>query len=142
MSLIRFSNSALPLLVNEFSNRENSDAKEPFMRDFMPAVNIKETGQSFEIQMAAPGLKKENFNINLDDNKLSIAYQSEENSETANEKFIRKEFKTGTFKRTFSLNKLIDSEHIAASYVDGILQITLPKKEEVKAKPERAIEIQ
>ena len=142
MSHIRFKNSALPSLVGEFFNRDNSEVFEHYHNRTIPAANILEKQDGFEIHLVAPGLKKENFSINLDENTLTISYKEEEKKEEEDEKFTRKEFRISSFKRSFNLNQLIDSENISATYVDGILKLSLPKKEEAKPKPERLIEIQ
>ncbi len=142
MSLIRFNSSALPSLVETFFNREALDSLHPFQNQFLPSVNIFEKEDGYEIDVAAPGLKKENFQINLNQSNLSIAYSDEEKKEESNGKFTRREFRTGSFKRNFTVPQTIDNERINASYTDGILKIFLPKREEAKVKPERLIEIQ
>ncbi|HOY96930.1 MAG TPA: Hsp20/alpha crystallin family protein [Catalimonadaceae bacterium] len=142
MSLIRFNSSALPSLVETFFNREALDSLHPFQNQFLPSVNIFEKEDGYEIDVAAPGLKKENFQINLNQSNLSIAYSEEEKKEESNGKFTRREFRTGSFKRNFTVPQTIDNERINASYTDGILKIFLPKREEAKVKPERLIEIQ
>ncbi|HPI10202.1 MAG TPA: Hsp20/alpha crystallin family protein, partial [Catalimonadaceae bacterium] len=113
-----------------------------FQNQFLPSVNIFEKEDGYEIDVAAPGLKKENFQINLNQSNLSIAYSDEEKKEESNGKFTRREFRTGSFKRNFTVPQTIDNERINASYTDGILKIFLPKREEAKVKPERLIEIQ
>jgi len=142
MSLIRFNSSALPSLVETFFNREALDSLHSFQNQFLPSVNIFEKEDGYEIDVAAPGLKKENFQINLNQSNLSIAYSDEEKKEESNGKFTRREFRTGSFKRNFTVPQTIDNERINASYTDGILKIFLPKREEAKVKPERLIEIQ
>jgi len=141
MSLIRFKNSALPALVDTFFNRDTSDIFDPFQGEFIPSVNILENDEGFHIEMAAPGLKKENFQINLNQNNLSIAYANEDNKEEVNGLYTRREFRNSSFKRTFTIPQTIDYERISASYVDGIMKLILPKKEDVKVKLERLIDI-
>lgn len=141
MSLIRFNSSALPSLVETFFNHEALDSLHPFQNQFLPSVNIFEKEEGYEIDVAAPGLKKENFQINLNQSNLSIAYSEEEKKEESNGKFTRREFRSGSFKRNFTIPQTIDNERINASYTDGILKIFLPKREEAKVKPERLIEI-
>jgi len=91
-------------------------------------VNIQETENSYVLFVVAPGLKKENFKINLEKNILSISYEikAEEGSE---EKWLRKEYNLTQFKRIFSLNEKMDSSSIKAQYQDGILNVTILKKE-------------
>jgi HSP20 family protein len=141
MSLIRFNSSALPSLVDTFFSREALDSLHPIQNQFLPSVNIFEKVEGFEIEVAAPGLKKENFQINLIKSNLSIAYLEEEKKEEIDRKFIRREFRTGSFKRNFEIPQVVDNEKISASYLDGILKIFLPKREESKVKPTQLIEI-
>jgi len=98
---------------------------------FTAPVNIRETDKSYEMHLIAAGLKKEDFKLSIEKNILHIAYdQKEESNENATEgKWLRNEFKMRSFKRSFTLNEKIDTGKIAAKYTDGILQITLPKKE-------------
>lgn len=141
MSIIRFKNSALPSLVENYFNRDASDFLEPFSGSALPPVNILEGEDGFLIEVASPGLKKENFQANLNQNILSIAYLEPEQKEEIKGHFTRREFRTGSFKRSFTLPQIIESDNISAQYEDGILRIFLPKKEEAKPKPERVIQI-
>jgi HSP20 family protein len=142
MSLIRFNSSALPSLVETFFNREAQESLHTFQNQFLPSVNILEIGEGYEIDVAAPGLKKENFQINLNHSNLSIAYLEDEKKEETTGKFTRREFRTGSFKRNFTIPQTIENERINASYTDGILKIFLPKRAEAKVKEERSIVIQ
>jgi HSP20 family protein len=141
MSPIRFNSTALPSLVETFFNREALDSLHSFQNQFLPSVNILEKADGFEIEVAAPGLKKENFQINLIKSNLSIAYLEKEKQEETSGKFTRREFRTGSFKRNFTLPQTIENERINALYTDGILKIFLPKREEEKVNSERSIEI-
>lgn len=109
----------------------------------IPAVNIKESDDSFNVQVAAPGKSKEDFNIELDNDVLTISSESKKENETTEEngRFTRKEFSYSTFKRAFSLPDSVDSAKISASYNNGVLEIALPKKEEAKVQAKRMIEI-
>lgn len=142
MSLIHLKNSALPGLVNGFFNRESSDLFDSSLGQMLPAVNILDKGERFEIEVAAPGLRKENFQINLNQQTLSIGYTEDNSTDDLNEKYTRREFRFRSFKRTFTLPQSVDLERITANYLDGILHLVLPKREEAKPKPERLIEIQ
>lgn len=106
----------------------------------VPAVNIVEGESGFRLEVAAPGLKKEDFKINLENNVLSISAQKEQKTEETTEKYTRKEFSFNSFRRSFTLPNTIDGEKIAATYTDGVLNVELPKKEEAKKTP-RLIEI-
>ncbi len=109
----------------------------------IPLVNILETEDSFRVDVAAPGMTREDFNIELDNEILTIS--SEEKKEEGNSgrqgRFTRKEFSYSNFKRAFSLPETVNYENISASYENGILVINLPKKEEAKVQPKRMIEI-
>ncbi|MUP46317.1 Hsp20/alpha crystallin family protein [Gramella sp. BOM4] len=109
----------------------------------IPAVNIKESDDSFEVEVAAPGKAKEDFNIELDNDVLTISSETKKEDETSsdNGRFTRKEFSYSTFKRAFSLPESVDSSKISASYNNGVLMISLPKKEEAKVQAKRMIEI-
>ncbi|WP_373056800.1 Hsp20/alpha crystallin family protein [Zunongwangia sp. H14] len=109
----------------------------------IPAVNIHETDDAFSVEVAAPGKKKEDFNIELDNDVLTISSEEKKENETSdnNGRFTRKEFSYSTFKRSFSLPDSVDSGKISASYNEGVLQIALPKREEAKVQAKRLIEI-
>ncbi len=107
----------------------------------LPKVNIKETAENFQVHMAVPGFKKDNFNISVENEELLISAEIEENTEEKNEEFTRKEFGYASFRRSFVLPETVDGDKIKASYEDGILNVILPKKEEAKPKPARTIKI-
>jgi HSP20 family protein len=109
----------------------------------MPAVNIRETPEAFEVEMAAPGMAKSDFKIELEGNNLTISSEKRnENEEKEGENYSRKEFSYQSFSRMFTLPKdVVDAENIKAKYEDGVLRLQIPKKEEAKLKPPRVIEI-
>ena len=107
----------------------------------LPKVNIKETTDNFEVHMAVPGFKKDNFNISIENEELLISAEIEENKEETNDEFTRKEFGYASFRRSFILPETVDGDKIKAKYEDGILNVVLPKKEEAKPKPARTIKI-
>ncbi len=113
----------------------------PKVQASVPAVNIKETDKAFVIEMAAPGLKKDDFQIDLDKNVLTISYQKKDEKEEENANYTKREFFFSEFKRSFTLPDIADVEKIKASYKDGILEITIEKKDEAKVKPKKKIEI-
>jgi HSP20 family protein len=84
------------------------------------------------LEVIAPGFQKEDFKVNLDNNTLTISAEKKEETENKNEKFIRKEFKQQSFKRSFTIDENIDAESISAKYVNGVLTLNLAKKQEVK----------
>ncbi len=144
MTLVKFRNrDSFPSIFSEFFNRDWFDtANMGFNDSTMPAVNIRETKDDFEVEVAAPGMKKDDFKIELDNNLLVISSEKEQkNEEQVQGEFTRREFSYQSFKRSFTLPKTIEDKKIKASYKDGVLNIKLPKKEEAKEKPKRMIEI-
>lgn len=119
---------------------------DPFFDDrftpaFKPSVNIKETEGSYEIDMAVPGFEKDSFNLEVEDDLLKISAEVKQEEKSEEENYTRKEFSIRSFERSFSLPETVDSEKIGATYNNGILNISLPKKEEAKAQPKRKIAI-
>jgi len=99
----------------------------------VPAVNITENVNDYNISVAAPGLKKNDFHINVDGNMLTISAEKEETKEEKEEEnYTRKEYNYSSFSRSFTLPQEVNREKIEASYEDGVLKLVLPKKEEVK----------
>ena len=96
----------------------------------VPAVNIAETASGYEIDLAAPGLKKEDFKINLEKHELTISVEKKETSKEDGKKFSKQEFSYYSFSRKFIIPETVDETSISASYKDGILQLKLAKKEE------------
>ena len=107
----------------------------------VPAVNIKETENNYVVEVASPGMKKEDFKINLEEDVLSISAEVKAKTEEKSEKFTRKEFSFSSFKREFTLPDTADTDNITANYFDGILSVSIAKKEEAKPKPAKLIEI-
>lgn len=140
MSLIRRNDVLFPSLMNEifkpdwFGGMENYNAK-------VPAVNIKENETDYELELAVPGRTKEDFNIEVDDNVLTISAETKSEKTKSEENYTRKEFGFHSFKRAFTLPETIDEDKIKASYTDGLLKFTLPKKKEALPKPKRMIEL-
>ena len=95
-------------------------------------VNIKETDKNYSIDVIAPGFEKTDFSVNLDQDILTISAEKKEEKKNDGEKEIRKEYSYRSFKRSFTLDEKIDGAAIEAKYVNGILTLNLPKKEEVK----------
>lgn len=97
----------------------------------MPAVNIEEEKDAFVMSMAVPGMKKDDFKIDIDGNVLSVVSEKESRSEEKERKFTRREYSYSAFSRSFTLPEEVDKGRIDATYADGILKVRLPKKEEV-----------
>src|SRR4051794_22676287 len=91
-----------------------------------PAVNIAENKNNFEVTVAAPGLKKSDFNLDIEGNMLTISCEKEERKEEKEERYTRKEYSFSSFSRSFTLPEEVIKEKIEAAYVDGVLHITLP----------------
>jgi len=131
-----------PSLVEEFFNGEFFpkffDAES---QHSIPAVNIVENKDEYRIDVAAPGLNKDDFKIKLENNVLSVFSEKEEKREEKDDKFMRREFSYSTFSRSFTLPVTVNAEKIKATHKDGILQILIPKKEEAREKPAREIKI-
>ncbi len=94
-----------------------------------PAVNIKDNDKNFEIEVAAPGLNRDDFEVTIENNILSISCEKEEKTEEKEENYTREEFNYTAFSRSFSLPENVDSESVDAKYRDGVLTLTLKKKE-------------
>ncbi|HTL10006.1 MAG TPA: Hsp20/alpha crystallin family protein [Chitinophagaceae bacterium] len=98
----------------------------------MPAVNITENKDAYNVSLAAPGLKKNDFNIDIDGNMLTISSEKEESKEDKDKKFTRREYSYSSFSRSFTLPDEINKEKIEATYTDGVLHIVLPRKAEAQ----------
>ena len=126
MSLVRFQTSPFSLFDQIFDTTDHQRRSIS-----IPAVNVKESESEFNLELVAPGLKKEDFKLSIDQDTLSIAYQKEEVKSEAPEanKYHRREFRSASFKRAFTLPRNADKDQINASYENGILTLTIPKKE-------------
>lgn len=107
----------------------------------MPAVNIKETNDSFELDMAAPGLDKKDFAVTVENGLLTISSKKEEETQEKDKGYTRREFSYASFSRTFSLPEDVNQDEVTAAYNNGVLRVTLPKSEYAKTKPGRTIKI-
>jgi HSP20 family protein len=147
MTLIR-RNQTFPgfsSLINDFLYPDWSDwstRNYSLPNTTLPSVNIKEEDDHFQIEVAAPGLNKEDFKIESENDLLKIYSEKKEESEKNTDKYSRKEFSYQSFCRSFTLPATADGDKITAVYENGILLVTIPKKEEAKPKAKRLIEIQ
>jgi len=136
---------AFPAMFDDFFGRElfnygNNNFSST--RTTVPAVNIKETPEHFMVEVAAPGMDKKDFKITLDGNLLTIASAKQHAEEKTEGQYTRREFSYQSFQRSFELAKdVVDEAGIHAGYDNGVLRLTIPKKEEAKAKAARLIEI-
>ncbi len=136
----------LPMLFDDFLNRDVFNWGHSNFSDTnttIPSVNIKETAENYEVEVAAPGMTKKDFKVELDGNSLTISSErSNQKEEKGNERYTRKEFSYQSFQRTFTLQKdVMDVDKIEAKYENGLLHLLIPKKEEAKQKPARLIQI-
>jgi HSP20 family protein len=109
----------------------------------IPLVNIKETNDNFEVEMAAPGMNKGDFKVELDGNVLTITSEKkDENEVKEGDRYSRREFSYQSFQRSFQLPKeVVDAEKIEAKYENGVLRLVVPKKEEARPRPPKMIQI-
>ena len=108
----------------------------------IPSVNIRETHDNFEVEMAAPGMSKDDFKVELDGNTLTISSSKKHEQEDKQDGYSRREFSYQSFQRSFTLPKdVVDEDKIGAQYENGLFRLTIPKKEEAKKKAPRLIEI-
>lgn len=111
-------------------------------RGKLPAINIKDNKDNYEVEVAAPGLNKDDFKIKLENNVLTISADKEENNEEKNDKYSRREFYHSSFVRSFQFSEQeVDADRIEAKYENGLLRINLPKKEEAKKREPKQINI-
>jgi len=148
MTLVKTSDRLFPTFPSFFDNLFSRDLLDWNESNFsttnstLPAVNIRENDESFMIEMAAPGLNRENFKVNLDRNRLMISSEFKDEKNESNEKYSRREFSYQSFQRSFNLpESTVDGDKISARYNNGILMVTIPKREEVKPKPAKEIDI-
>jgi HSP20 family protein len=140
MTLIRWTNRHP--LADMFSNFMDTDLNDFFTRRYSdPAANIIELADSFELELAAPGMKKEDFKISLENSVLTISSETMKETEEDGRNYTRKEFSYGSFSRSFTLPKTINMDGIQAEYEDGILKVKLPKREEAKLEVKKEIRI-
>ncbi|MEO6832168.1 MAG: Hsp20/alpha crystallin family protein [Chitinophagaceae bacterium] len=148
MSLIKRNGHSIPTvpaLFDDFFSRElfnwginNHSATSTTV----PSVNIRETADNYEVELAVPGMEKSDFTITLDGNILTISSLKERNEEENDGNYVRREFSYQSFQRSFELPKhVVDEQNINARYEHGLLHLTIPKKEEAKQKAPRIIEI-
>lgn len=146
MNIVRvnpfFQGKSLANIFDDVFNRSISDVMGNDFSVTVPSVNITEEKDNIKLELAAPGMDKNDFNISIDKDQLIISAEKEKQSEEKEEnKWTRKEFNFSSFKRSFHLGEDINIEKIDASYENGILKLVLPKKEEAKETLPKLIEI-
>ncbi len=142
-----FKSPMLPSLLTDkwlsdfFDNDRFFDADWLKRMQVVPAVNVKELDKEFEIEMAAPGLNKKDFKINIENGVMTIFTEKKEEKEEKEDNFTRREFNYSSFTRSFNLPENINPEKIDARYEDGILKILLTKKVLTPVAPAKLIEV-
>jgi HSP20 family protein len=134
MTLVKFNRNNGKALMPGVNDIFESIFNDTFFSDRMvtrvPAVNISESGDRYHIELAAPGLKKQDFKISVDHDQLSISV--EQQAEQNDRKYNKREYSYTSFVRSFTLPELADQDRIEAAYEDGVLKIDVAKKEEAK----------
>lgn len=145
MSLIKFNGTRFPWNENlsDFFNRDTFVNDDFFnLEKSLPAMNVKEHDDDFEIELAAPGFDKKDFEITMRDDILEVSAQKTKEETEKDEDYTRKEFNYNSFKRTMQLPNTVDqNQDVKATYKNGILKLNLFKAEEAKEKPKRVIEV-
>lgn len=146
MSLAKFSNNLYPTRYNRFYNDDVfndmfnwNNRQVANTRSASPSVNIKENENGYVLELATPGLKKEDFKVELNNDILTISAEKKE--EENDEKFNKREFSSFSFESSYTLPETANGEDIKANYENGILAVSIPKKEEAKPKPKVEIAI-
>ncbi len=148
MTLIKRTDSNYPSIPSFIDNLFSRDWMDWSNLNFsstnstLPAVNVRESENEYELEVAAPGMKKDTFKINLDKDQLTISSEWKDEKKEKEGDYTRREFSYQSFQRSFTIpENLVDGEKISAKYNNGILNIVLPKREETKPKPAREIKI-
>ena len=135
-SLVKSNGGRIPTVFDEFLRPWNDWLENPslFSRELnIPAANITEHPNEYLVSLAVPGMKKSDFNIDISGNMLTISSEQEEKIEEKEKRYTRKEYNYSSFSRSFTLPDEVNKEKIEAKYEDGILKLTLPRKEEAKS---------
>lgn len=144
MTLVKFNNNRNNTLLPGFNDVFESIFNDTFFTDRMvtrvPAVNISETENNYHVELAVPGLKKEDFKLNLEQNVLTISVEQSNEQQDNQKNYSKREFSYSSFVRSFTLPESADDNNINATYTDGILSIDIAKREEAKVM-RRQIEI-
>ena len=142
MELMTRKNAWLPSLLEDIFDDKLTESGFNTAKS-LPAVNIEEQEDKYVLELAAPGKSKKDFNIELDNDLLTISSEikEEHKSEDKNRNFTRREFSYESFRRSFTLPDSVDTTKVKANYKNGVLLVDLPKREEAKKQPKRLIDI-
>ena len=140
--MTRTKNGWLPNLLEDIFDDRLTEHGFNTMKS-LPAVNIEEKEDKYTLELAAPGKTKKDFNIELDNDLLTISSEikEEHKSEDKDRNFTRREFSYESFKRSFTLPDTVDTNKVKANYKNGVLTVDLPKRDEAKKQPKRLIDI-
>jgi HSP20 family protein len=144
MTLLKSNASLAPLGFDDFFENDvffNNRWLNGQFNQTLPAVNIKEEKDKFNIDFASPGFAKKDFKIDLDENVLTISAEKEKEKKEKNENFTRQEFSYNSFSRSFTLPNSVNGDKIEAKYNDGILKLSIPKKQDSKLLPTKEIKV-
>lgn len=139
MNLVKRNNALFPAVMDEMFKDWMGGTQ--MVNKVVPPVNIRENENGFTVELMAAGLKKEDLNIEVDNELLTISAEIKAENNEDGGKFTKREFGLTSFKRSFHLPETVNEEGINAVYEDGILKLTLPKKDEALPKAKRLIEI-
>lgn len=134
MTLVKFkrpTTGTFPSIFDEFWK----DFSNVGTTSYVPSVNIREEEARYWLELSAPGYRKEDISISVENEVLTISGTTSEENEEKNDNYVSREFRTGSFKRSFNLGQLIDTDRINAKYENGILNVELPKVETAVRKP-------
>jgi HSP20 family protein len=140
MNLLRKQSPFFPSLVDEFVNRD-WNLELPSFSTTVPAVNIIEKETKYKIELAVPGMRKDHFEIEMEEGILSISVNQDEEKTSEKGKFTRREFSYNSFRRSFTIPESVDPAKIDANYTEGVLFISLPKRKEALPQPKKLINI-
>jgi len=146
MTLIKFKNDAekytsrMPYFSDLFNDLFENMAFDS-RRSSIPAVNVLENDDQFMLELAAPGLSKDDFKIEIDKDLLTIRAEKEEDTQSKKGRYNRRDFNFMSFTRSFNLPEVIDTDHISAEYENGVMRIAMPKRAEARPKPARVVKV-
>jgi len=136
MTLVKFNNNRNQSLLPGFNDVFDSIFNDTFFNDRMvvrvPAANISESENNFHVELAAPGLKKEDFKLSLDRNLLNISVEQRSEDNNNQKNYSKREYSYSSWVRSFTLSESANADNIEASYADGVLKIDIAKREEAK----------
>lgn len=131
----------IPSLFSSFFDDDWFNADSQWLSR-VPATNIKEQDGTYTIEMAVPGMSKKDFHIDIENGMLTVSSEKEEETKEDKKHYRRREYNYRSFSRSFSLPESVKADDIKAKYEDGVLKLSIPKKEEVKKAPKKQISIQ